>query len=210
MRNLQFERETPLHQNARMKKQLFLLPLLACFAVMSHAQQPALQQGDVTIKSITPAGQKTPEFQISNSSGAPKKGKGLTWLEVEVDYSTRADIIDELTFEYQILLGSQSAGSQLLTGSTTYVNIEKGLEHFAVVYVSPQTIAGIFGKSPFTASSIQNVQVRITRQGQQVAIRSTRGAMPNLPQKAGLILNKIDTPFAPLYWDRYEAVKPTR
>ena len=207
MRNLQFERQTPLHQNFRMKKQLFLLPLIACFAAISHAQQPALMQGDVAIKSIMPAGVKTPDFQIAN--GAAKRSRGLTWLEVEVDYSTKVDIIDELTFEYQILIGTQSSAMQLLTGSTTYVNIEKGLEHYAVVYVSPQAIAGILGRSPFNASAIQNIQVRITRQGQEIARKVLKGTqIPNLPQKAGLVLNKADTPFAPLYWDRYEAVKP--
>jgi hypothetical protein len=28
-----------------------------------------------------------------------------------------------------------------------------------------------------------------------------------LPQSPGLLLNKNETPFAPLYWDRYEQVK---
>jgi hypothetical protein len=32
-------------------------------------------------------------------------------------------------------------------------------------------------------------------------------AVPNLPQTQGLVLNKTQTPFAPLYWDRYEAIK---
>jgi hypothetical protein len=28
-----------------------------------------------------------------------------------------------------------------------------------------------------------------------------------LPQVSGLVLNKDQTPFAPLYWDRYEQIK---
>ena len=36
----------------------------------------------------------------------------------------------------------------------------------------------------------------------------TKGApVPNLPQVTGMVLNKTQTPFAPLYWDRYEAIK---
>ena len=32
-----------------------------------------------------------------------------------------------------------------------------------------------------------------------------------IPQVAGFVLNKSETPFAPLYWDRYEQIKtPTR
>jgi hypothetical protein len=29
-----------------------------------------------------------------------------------------------------------------------------------------------------------------------------------VPQVAGFLLNKNETPFAPLYWDRYEQIKP--
>jgi hypothetical protein len=29
-----------------------------------------------------------------------------------------------------------------------------------------------------------------------------------LPAVAGFTLNKNETPFAPLYWDRYEQIKP--
>ena len=29
-----------------------------------------------------------------------------------------------------------------------------------------------------------------------------------LQQVPGLLLNKNETPFAPLYWDRYEQIKP--
>ena len=32
-------------------------------------------------------------------------------------------------------------------------------------------------------------------------------AIPNGPKLTGLILNKNETPFAPLYFDRYEAIK---
>ena len=31
-----------------------------------------------------------------------------------------------------------------------------------------------------------------------------------MPQVAGLVLNKNETPFAPLYWDRYEQIKNAR
>jgi hypothetical protein len=34
--------------------------------------------------------------------------------------------------------------------------------------------------------------------------------MPNLPTSSGIVLNKDETPFAPLYYDRYEALKNTR
>ena len=48
----------------------------------------------------------------------------------------------------------------------------------------------------------------MTRQGQtldQIAYKPTN--IPNLPHMTGLVLNKNETPFAPLYYDRYEAIK---
>jgi hypothetical protein len=36
----------------------------------------------------------------------------------------------------------------------------------------------------------------------------TPKAVPNLPRFEGMLLTKSDTPFAPLWFDRYEAVKP--
>ena len=37
---------------------------------------------------------------------------------------------------------------------------------------------------------------------------TVKTAVPNLPQAPGKILNKSQTPFAPLWYDRYEALKP--
>jgi hypothetical protein len=36
------------------------------------------------------------------------------------------------------------------------------------------------------------------------------GQQPNLPRVGGLVLNKNQTPFAPLFYDRYEEIKATR
>ena len=189
-----------------MKKYLLLLPLLLSVASVASAQAPAPPQpNDVVINAngITPMGVKTPEYNLS--SGPIKRAKSLTWLEIEVQYSTFPQLIDELTFEYSVLMNGQ-----LLTGSSTYVNIEKGREHYAVVYISPAGIDNVMGGAIFTASSIANIQVRITHQGQELFVKALRAsALPNLPQRTGFILNKPETPFAPLFWDRYEALKPT-
>jgi short-subunit dehydrogenase len=57
------------------------------------------------------------------------------------------------------------------------------------------------------------IAVQIVQQG---AVKSElsleRGApqwFASVPQMAGSLLNKNETPFAPLYWDRYEQIKAT-
>jgi hypothetical protein len=67
------------------------------------------------------------------------------------------------------------------------------------------------GRRPVTSTSIQNIAVQIVQQGAVKAEMSLERGQPqwftSLPQVAGLVLNKNETPFAPLYWDRYEQIK---
>jgi hypothetical protein len=59
-----------------------------------------------------------------------------------------------------------------------------------------------------TATGVENVWVSVERQGQVLAKESFKpGAPKNQQQITGLILNKNQTPFAPLYYDRYEEIK---
>jgi hypothetical protein len=91
------------------------------------------------------------------------------------------------------------------------VSIPKGKEHFAVMYVTPRSLDRLTGGRPLTASSIQNAWVTATRQGQTLSQAAYKPmAVPNVPHLTGMVLNKNETPFAPLYYDRYETIKVTR
>jgi hypothetical protein len=67
---------------------------------------------------------------------------------------------------------------------------------------------------PVTNAALQNVAVQIVQQGM---IRDELSLTPaaagwyiGLPQITGLMVNKNETPFAPLYWDRYLEIKAPR
>ena len=64
---------------------------------------------------------------------------------------------------------------------------------------------------PIAPTAIQNIAVQIVQQGAVKDELSLVRAQPqwyaSLPQVPGLLLNKNETPFAPLYWDRYEQIK---
>src|SRR5690606_17073462 len=100
----------------------------------------------------------------------------------------------------------------LFVGETTHVNIAKGRDRRSVMYIAPNTLERLMGGKPFNASAIENVGVELLKQGQLVAVQSLKDARgpwwQQFPQTTGYVLNKNDTPFAPLYWDRYEAIKP--
>jgi hypothetical protein len=171
--------------------------------VYQAAAQIPVRPGDVKIDKVIPAVVKTPEYQITG--GQNKRFKNADWLEVEVEFTTAPELIDELTFSYKILVNGK-----LLVGEVTHMSIPKGKEHYSVAYVSPRSLESILAGKTLTASAIQGIWVDVSKQGMLLAQNSTvRGAaVPNVPQVPGMVLNKTQTPFAPLYWDRYEAIKP--
>jgi hypothetical protein len=184
-----------------MKILFFSLVAIAGLSLSASAQVP-VGPGAVKIGKIQPAVIKSPDYQIN---GGPQKRTVFgSWLEVEVEFTTVPEVIDELTFKYTILFEKT-----LLDGEVTHVNIPSGREHYSVMYVAPRSLLRLTGGRPMTPASIQNVWVQVTKQGQILDQSSYKpGVIPNLPHLAGLVLNKNETPFAPLFYDRYEAIKP--
>ena len=122
------------------------------------------------------------------------------------DSMERNGQIDEITLQYTIMFENK-----LLDGQVTHVNIPKGREHYSVMYVSPRTLEKLTGGKTVTAANVQNVWVVATKQGQvfdQAAVKNV--AIPNLPHLPGMVLNKMETPFAPLYFDRYEPIRAAK
>jgi hypothetical protein len=191
--------------------------LLAAGTLSIATAQPAK---DFQILKITPDLATTPEYNFAFGPKNKKVQKNKDWLEVEVSFEwqprdQKPEFLDELTFNYFILLNNKSRenpGGTLLTGTVTHVAIPQAKGLNSVMYVSPRTLERFFaGKIPATASSaITDVGVIITKQGQTVAEASWKGRgqwWSALQQVSGYVLNKNDTPFAPLAWDYYEAIK---
>ena len=123
-----------------------------------------------------------------------------------MDFASAPEFTDELTFKYYLLVNGK-----LLTGEVTHTNIAAGRENRSVMYVSPKTLARVMGNRPMPPTAVQNIAVQIVQQGAVKHELSLERAQPNwystMPQISGLVLNKNETPFAPLYWDRYEQIK---
>lgn len=186
-----------------MKKFLLSGCALALMAIVASAQAP-IGPGSIKLGKLTVEAPSSPEYSING--GPQKRSKNEKWLEFEVAYDTLPEEIDELTFRFTALVEKK-----LLTGEVTYSSILKGRDHYAVMYISPKGIARLTGGRPLTGAGIENVWVEVSRQGQVLGKESFKpGVPPNVPQVAGLVLKKDDTPFAPLFYDRYEAIKPQR
>ncbi len=145
---------------------------------------------------------------IKSPAVPQKRAKIGTWLEVEVEYETKAEDIPELTFDFVVAIDNK-----LATGSVTYVNVPKGKDHFAVMYIAPRSLEKLTDGKQFTSASLQNVWVTVSSGDGVKLVQETPlkpQPVPNAPRIPGLILNKSETPFAPLFYDRYEAIKATR
>jgi hypothetical protein len=178
--------------------------LVAGFAALTfsaNAQVPVVP-GSIKLGRVEISVPTTPEYQITG--GQNKRYKLGKWIEIEIKYETVPEEIDELTFKFTALIENK-----LLDGEVTYVNINKGNEHYAVMYVSPKSIEKLTGGKPLTGAAIGNVWVEVSKQGQKLGAEAYKsGNQPNLPHVTGMLLPKNQTPFAPLYYDRYEEIKP--
>ena len=197
--------------------------LLAFFTVACGATALAQStSGEFAIVKITPDLVTTPEYNVNFGPKNKRITKNKDFLEVEVTFDWQpkdknAKFLDEVTINYFILLNNESRenkGGTLLTGSVTHVAIPNAKALNSVMYVSPRTLERFFeGKLPTSASAaIKDIGVTITKPGVGAPLASSSwkgkgewwGPMTSTP---GYVLNKNETPFAPLVWDYYEAIK---
>jgi len=177
---------------------------LICFGGAGFGQGPAAvyQVTKITKNLIT-----NPQFTYTGAQQYIANQRDR-WLEVEVEFNSNAEFTDELTLRYFILVNGK-----VLTGEVTHTNIAGGREARSVMYVPPQVLARVMGKTPLAPTSIQNIAVQVVVQGavkdEQNMVRAAPQWYKGLPSLTGLVLNKNETPFAPLYWDRYEQIKAT-
>jgi hypothetical protein len=179
----------------------WLLPL----AAFAQGRGPGT---DFKITKITRSLISAPQFAYTGGQSYQTDQRDR-WLQVEVEFTAIPELTDELTFKYYILFNGS-----LLTGEVTHVNIPAGRENRSVMYVPPRVLARLANNRPITENSCQNVAVQIVQQGTVKAETSLNRAAPQwfatLPQVSGFVMDKNQTPFAPLYWDRYEQIKTGR
>lgn len=195
---------------------------VALLATCSFASAQQAGRSPIKITDIKASLEKTPEFTIG--IGPQRKAASQDWLWVEVSFTYQAPRnappLDEITFNYYILLANTSAQNRmgtLLTGTVIHTGVTSGSEvHHSVMLVSPQTLRRFFdGKAPSSiASTFQAIGVTASVQGQlqdEMSIGKGKGRAQwwNAFQQgpSGLVLSKDQTPFAPLFYDYFEAVK---
>ena len=166
----------------------------------------AFAAGDFEIKKVSVEFVNTPQYSVNP---AAKQSPPQKWMQVEVAFDAKPDFTDELAFNYYILFAKR-----LFVGHVNHVSIQKGRDLHSVAYISPKAIAQIMGGKLPNGSDLENVAVTITKPGVAAPL-SMKGFKPstgewwaNMKAEEGFVINKSETPFAPLAWDYYEALKP--
>jgi hypothetical protein len=184
-------------------KGIIVIIALVCGSVSTFGQTR-----DFQLLRIAPNFISSPQFTYT---GAEQYVADLRerWLEVEVTLAATPEFSDELTVKYFILFNGR-----LLTGQVTHTNIPAGRENRSVIYVTPKTLHRLMLGRPVTNAAVQNITVQLVQQGgikdEMTLTRAPAQWYAALPQIAGLTVNKNETPFAALYWDRYLQIKTAR
>jgi len=184
------------------------IPALFCGLLMALPVTLRAQQQLYKIDKVTPAIIQTPIFQYQGDQRQNPYQIGK-WLEIEVQFESAAEYTDEITVRYFVMINKA-----VLSGEVTHVNVAKGRELYSVMYVPPQTMLRLLVGRPVTINSVDGVGVQLVVKGQIVYEMNNRPDFAaqwwqSLQQTPGLMLNKNETPFAPLYWDRYQQIKPS-
>ncbi len=172
--------------------------------------------------------QQTPDFKISNVKD--KRWKPKDWLEIELPFKIEApkgkkdaEFYDQLTVDFYVYLepvpGSAVTKPQILTAKITHVNVPVHEEVATVVYLSPGTLMRYTGKKGgrVDASLVKQLGVEIRSGDTLVGFFSTTGNSPTgggrfwesekAEKVGGLLKDKSQTPFAPLWGDYHAEVQ---
>lgn len=165
------------------------------------------QDGDILrIRRLEGSLVRAPQYSVTPQQRSSRQRQ---WLEVRTQFETRPDWVDEMTFTYYVVLRNQRPAQgepefMLFRGETTYVNIARTRDGVSTIYMHPSTVERY--------GSLFRVGVVISSQGRVLAMESSPSAegrwWEQLPPRDGFLLNRMQTPFAMVNFDDFEAIKP--
>jgi len=169
--------------------------------------------GPVRLREISGIGTRglvrTPEYNSSVSRG---RTAARSWAEILVQFDTDPDWVDELQFQYYVLLYSRQTREFLfLKGNVTHMDVARGRGHLSAMYVRPAALE--------RHGDVVAIAVEAVLKGETVTVGS-EGRLPQgmtlpaewwkttkLVPRDGYLLNRNQTPFAFVNYDDYEVVK---
>jgi hypothetical protein len=196
-----------------------LATIAASAAVLSLFSSSAQAQGKGEVGNLTFDNIPSPEVQ----SGKQKAFKPKDWLEVEAGMKLPAanaeqkkiGFINEVTVKWYIAVKNPDGkGVIKLAKTINHINVPIDEEVFTSVYMSPSSLKRLTGTDKASKSAVEAVGIEVLVNGEKIAQGSVKqkdgwwnaGSLSDQSDKFPL-LNKDETPFQMLWWDRYAEIK---
>jgi hypothetical protein len=156
--------------------------------------KPSSSNSPIAISKITPARVRSPVYQLK--SGPQKSFHPRTWLEVEVEFSARMSLPAGVVFQIAVQMSDILFTGEIVTGP-----LEKGEGLITVAYISPNSL-----RKAFSDYDDVRIEIAVVSEEEKIGGAIYNEAKRSAPVKGQFeqtIRSKADTPFAPLFWDRY-------
>lgn len=160
----------------------------------------------------------SPEF----SGGKQKSFKPKDWLEIEAKLKIslspepKSKTCEKLTVKWYIAVKNpeKSGTFLLLTKDIEHVNAPLEEDIYCSVYVSPASIKRLTGSDKGGKNAVEYVGYEVLVNGEKVVAETNKGkvgwwnaASDKISRGDSVpLLNKSETPFSTMWWDRYAEV----
>ena len=160
--------------------------------------------------------------------GKQKNFKPKEWLEVEAKINiaggaaSKGKVCEKLTVKWYVAVKNpEKIGTHfILTKDVEHMNIPYDEDIWISVYLSPVSIKRLTGTDRPGKNSVESVGYEVLVNGVKVAEEASSGKLKagwwnNPSDKASKndsvpLLNKAETPFRAMWWDRYAEVNESR
>lgn len=202
--------------NVLLKKSLSFTAsaIIAALSIGSALGQAAKVVGEKPAFDDLPS----PEF----SGGKQKSFKPKDWLEIETKLKVslapepKSKTCEKLTVKWYVAVKNpEKSGSMLLlTKDIEHVNIPLDEDIYCSVYLSPASIKRLTGSDKGGKNAVEAVGYEVLINGEKVATETSKfkaGWWNTASDKISRsdtvpLLNKFQTPFSNMWWDRYAEV----
>lgn len=183
----------------------------------ASAQQFKVEAGDPVFEDLP-----SPEF----SGGVQKSFKQKDWVEIEMPLTVqmapepRSETADSILVKWYVMVkNTEKSGTfHLLTKDVTHVNIPLKEEIFVSLYLSPASIKRLTGSDRGGKNTVEAVGFEVLVNGQLQTSGTTKFAegwwnasSDKISRNDSVpLLNKMETPFANHWWDRYAEIQAER
>lgn len=155
-----------------------------------------------------------------------KSFKPKDWLEVETKLkiqmspAPKSSTLERLTVKWYVAVKNpeKSGTFLLLSKDIEYVNVALDEDVYVSVYLSPASVRRLTGSDKAGKGSVEFVGYEVLVNGEKVASETNKGpanwwtvASDKISRNDSVpLLNKKETPFGVMWWDRYAEIAPER